>query len=239
MWLILQHEIRQWFYSPITWLAIFVLQILLAFTFLSQVDLFLQMQERAVQNENSVGFGEFIIIPLFNLSALLWLFLTPLLTMRLISAERANHSLNLLLTAPLSALQIILGKYFACLLFIGINLCLLGLMVSSLALGGDVDFGQLGSALFGLFLFVTSCYAVGLYFSSINQQSLLAALASFSLLLLFWLLDWNHSDGVLQQLALTSHYRPFLQGRFSSVDVMYFLSVIVTFLFFSQQKLRA
>jgi ABC-2 type transport system permease protein len=80
--------------------------------------------------------------------------------------------------------------------------------------------------------------------SSLTEQPTVAAITSFGLLLLLWILDWAGSSGtpasgLLGYLSLLNHYDPLLKGMFSSVDVSYYLLLTVLFLGFSIRRLDA
>ena len=165
--------------------------------------------------------------------------------MRLISEERRNQTLSLLLTAPVSATQIVLGKYLATLVFLGVVVLLALLMPLSLLLGGTLDFGLLASATLGLLLLVASFAAVGLFISCLTATPMAAGAATFGILLLLWVLDWTGSGGsegigtALHYLSLLTHYEALLRGVFNTADVGYFLVLIVGSLLLGIRRLDA
>lgn len=104
-------EYRTLFLSPLAWSILGVIQIILAYMFLAQLDYYLMLQARIAAMPDAPGVTDLIVAPLFGNAGVILLLVTPLLTMRLISEERRNRTLSLLFTAPVSMAEIILGKY--------------------------------------------------------------------------------------------------------------------------------
>jgi ABC-2 type transport system permease protein len=161
-----------------------------------------------------------------------------------LSEERRSRTLTLLLSAPVSMVEIILGKYLGVLAFFLILIGLLALMPLSLLAGTDLDLGKLAAGLLGLTLLVAAFSAIGLFMSSLTEQPTVAAVTTFGLLLLLWILDWAGNSGLdtgnlLGYLSMLRHYEPLLKGLFSSIDVVYYLLVTTLFLGFSIRRLDA
>jgi len=110
-------ELRSLFLSPLAWSVLAVVQFILAYLFLSQIDTFLVWQPRLAAIEGAPGISDIVIAPLFADAAIVLLLVTPLLTMRVLSEERRNRTLSLLFSAPVSMTEIILGKYLGVLAF--------------------------------------------------------------------------------------------------------------------------
>jgi ABC-2 type transport system permease protein len=237
-------ELRSLFLSPLAWAILAVVQFILAYLFLSQIESWMLLQPRLAALEGAPGVADIIIAPLFADAAVILLLITPLVTMRVLSEERRNRTLSLLFSAPISMTEIVLGKYLGVLAFFLILLALLALMPLSLAAGTDLDFGKLAACLLGLTLVLAAFAAIGLFMSALTAQPTVAAVTTFGLLLLLWILDWagdagNHTGTLLAQLSMLRHYEPLLQGLFNSADVAYYLLVIILFLGFSIRRLDA
>ena len=96
----------------------------------------------------------------------------------------------------------------------------------------------------GLVLVVAAFAAIGVYMSSLTEQPTVAAVTTFGLLLLLWIIDWagkGQLDGgnALAYLSMLRHYEPLLKGLFNSTDVAYYLLLIVLFIGFSIRRLDA
>jgi len=240
---IARNEVRRMFYSPLAWLILAVVQLVLALLFLVLVDSFItQIQPRAAALESPPGVTDAIVAPLFMWAGFVMLAVTPLLTMRLMSEERQRHTLPLLSSAPLSSTEIILGKYLGLLVFLLIMVAMISLMPVSLAAGTTLDWGKLGAGVLGLVLLLASFAAAGLYLSTLTAQPAVAAVTSFGLLLLLVLLYVSGSaqgtaSDLMVYLSHYDHFLSFLEGLFDTSDLAYYLLFIATFVILSIRRL--
>jgi ABC-2 type transport system permease protein len=238
-------ELRSMFLSPLAWSILAVVQLITGYMFLINIDGFRQVQPRLAGLEGAPGITDLVIAPLLGSAAVVLLLVVPLLTMRLISEERRNQTLSLLFSAPLSMSQIIIGKYLGLLGFLLIMLGMIALMPLALLVGGNIDLGQFAAGLLGLALLLASFAAVGLFMSTLTSQPTVAAISTFGILLLLWILDWagaaqtNQGDQLFAYLSLVSHYEALLRGVFRSSDIIYYLLFILTFLALSIRRLDA
>ncbi len=237
-------ELRSLFLSPLAWAVLAVVQFILAYLFLSQIDSYLIWQPRLAAIEGAPGVSDIIIAPLLADAAIVLLLVTPLMTMRVLSEERRNRTLSLLFSAPVSMTEIIIGKYLGILSFFLIMLGLLALMPLALLAGTDLDLGKLAAGLLGLTLLLGAFSAIGLFMSALTEQPTIAAISTFGLLLLLWIIDWaGNSDGqassLFSYLSMLRHYQTLLKGLFHSTDVVYYLLIIVLFLGLSIRRLDA
>ncbi|EIJ42486.1 ABC-type transport system involved in multi-copper enzyme maturation, permease component [Beggiatoa alba B18LD] len=241
MWTIATRELRALFYSPLAWIILGVVQLILAFLFAKQVELFLSPSVQAQINHtpNALGLTDIVVGYLYVWAGMLFLLITPLLTMRLISEERRNKTLALLLSAPVSSADIILGKYCGLLLFYLLLMSLPALMSLSLLLGGHLDLGQLSLCVLGLGLLVAAMSAIGLYLSTLTQHPIIAAVGTFGCLLFLWIIDVlsDAPNSVLAYLSFANHYQPLLQGILNTQDIIYYLIMIGLFLLLSIWRL--
>jgi len=238
-------ELRSLFLSPLAWSILAVLQFIFGYLFLGQLDLFLQVQPRLATLNQAPGLTEIVVAPMFTNAAILLLLVMPLLTMRLISEEKRSDTLTLLISAPISMTEIVIGKYLGIIGFVLIMLFIMALMPLSLLLGGNLDYGMIASGFLALFLLLASFTSVGLYMSTLTSQPTIAAISSFGLILLLWVIDWASaisSDApatIMSYLSMLQHYQPLISGVFKSSDVTYYLLFIVTFLVLSIRRLDA
>ncbi len=236
-------ELRSMFLSPLAWAILAVVQFILGYIFLIQIDTFLQVQPRLAGIEGAPGLTDIVVVRTFGNAAFIMLLVVPLLTMRLISEERRNQSLSLLFSAPVSMTEIILGKYLGMIAFLFVMLALIALMPLTLLIGGTLDFGRVFSGLTGLALLLAAFAAVGLFMSTLTSQPTIAAVSTFGVLLLLWIIDWASTSGsgeistVFGYLSLLRHYESLLKGIFDSTDVVYYLLFIITFLVLSIRRL--
>ncbi len=233
-------ELKRLFLSPLAWAILAVVQVILGFMFLANLNYYFLMQSRMMAAGSTPGITEVIVAPLLANSAIVLLLATPLISMRLIAEERRNRTLPLLLSAPATMTQIVLGKYFGLLGFLWLIVAVTALMPLSLLAGGTLDYGMFAAGLLGLLLLLAGFAAVGLFMSTLTQHQLIAAMATFGALLLFWILDWagaGEGTGALSYMSLLNHYEPLLRGVFDSSDVVYLVLFVVTFLVLSVRRL--
>ncbi len=241
---IASRELRSLFLSPLAWSILGVVQFIFAYIFLAQLNTFIQIQPQLANIENAPGATEFIAAPLFATSAIIFMLVTPLITMRVIAGERANKSLALLFSAPLSMTDIIMGKFLGVVGFLICMAVMLAIMPLSLSFSGSLDYGLFFSAWLGLVLLVTSFAAIGVYMSSLTTQPTVAAISTFGVLLMLWILDWSsdkvadaNASGALEYVSMLRHFEAMSKGLFSSADFMYFILVSATFLILSIRRL--
>lgn len=238
-------EFRSLFLSPLAWAILAVVQIIMAYMFLIQLDAFVQLQPQLAAREGAPGLTDIVIAPLLGNAAIVLLLVAPMLTMRLISEERRSQSLTLLFSAPVSMTEIILGKYTGIVAFFLVILALIVFMPLTLVLGGNaLDMGKFAAGVLGLALMIASFAALGLFMSALTSYPGVAAVSSFGVLLLLWILDWagdkeTAASGLFGYLSLVRHYESFLKGVFNSADLLYYLLFIATFLVLAIRRLDA
>lgn len=236
---IARHEFRRIFVSPLAWAVLAIVQVILGLVF---IELLLNYMQSASRFGGGGSVSHVVAGGLFGMAAVVLLLVMPLLTMRLFSEERGHGTLDLLLSAPASLTEIVLGKYLGLLGFLFIMLAITATMPFTLLLGTHLDIGRVLSGLLGLFLIMAAFGAAGLFVSTLTAQTTVAAVGSFGILLVLWLIRWaghQHFPGaqVFTYLSIIHHYNHLLRGEFDSGDVAYYLLFIGTFLGLSLQRL--
>lgn len=239
---IASRELKALFVSPLAWSILAVIQLILGYLFLTQVDTYLVLQSRLANIDGAPGVTDLVVQPLYTSTGIILLLITPLLTMRLISEERRNKTLSLLLSAPVANYEIILGKFLGILAFLYISILLISCMPLSLLAGGELDGGKFCANIIAILLLLASYAAIGLYMSCVASHPTIAAVASFGILLLLWLFDLTAKSGsqgaeVLQYVSLLQHYQALQSGLIDSKDISYFILFTATFLLLSIRRL--
>ncbi|WP_295687732.1 ABC transporter permease [uncultured Nevskia sp.] len=232
-------EARRIFVSPLAWTVLAVLQSILGVVFLL---LILDYAQNPRGPESSVGLSDYIGGGLYSFATLVLLLVMPLLTMRLFAEERQNGNLTLLLASPVSLIEIVLGKFLGLFSFIAATILLLAAMPLMLLVGSNLDLGRIAAGLLGLSLMMMALGAAGLYVSSLTREPTIAAVASFGLLLMLWLMQVLSSQPgwigkLLGYLAIVGHFENLRRGIFSSVDIVYYLLFTVLFLWLAVLQL--
>lgn len=244
MFTIAVREFRSLFYSPLAWSILAICEFIVAYLFLGQVELFLQLQSQLSALQRSPGVTEFVAAPVFANSAVVLLLVVPLLTMRLISEERRGQTISLLFSAPVSMLDIVLGKFLGIMFFLLLLVALIVLMPLSLYLGSRLDIGLVSTALIGLVLMLASFAALGLYISTVFSQPTVAAVVTFGVLVLLWIIEWagsffENARPIFEYASLLNHYQSLLLGVFKLSDIAYYFLFIFFFLILSYRRLDA
>lgn len=171
--------------------------------------------------------------------------LLPLLTMRLFAEEKKLGTIELLFTNPLRDVDIIIGKYLACMLVLVLMIVLTFLYPALLAAVFSLDPGPVAAGYLGIFLMGAACLSCGMFLSSLTENQIVAAMSTVGVLLFLWFIDWNEGIAgstamvVLHQLSLSDHFFNFIRGVIDLDDVVYYLSVILLFLFFTRCSLAS
>lgn len=229
-------ELRSMFLSPVAWVTLGIIAFIMAYVFLIQLQLFVEIQPRLAGIPSAPGVTEIVAAPMYQFAAMLLLLIAPLLTHRVIAGERQTGTLTLLQAAPVSATQVVLGKWVALVTFFAIVDVLIALMPASLALGTAPDWRHLAACSLTLLLLMSAFAAIGVFISALVEEPIAAAMLTFAALLLLKLADWSTeiaaettTSSALRYLSMSRHYQPMLAGRFSTTDLLYF--IIVTALF--------
>ena len=218
-------EARRIFVSPLAWAVLAVMQSILGIVFLL---LLIEYAQNPRGQDQYTGLADYIGNGLYGFATLVLLLIMPLLTMRLFSEERKSGSLTLLLSSPVSLIQIVLGKFLGLSVFIVATIALMAAMPLVL--------------LIGLGLLMMALGAAGLFVSTLTKEPTIAAVGSFGLLLVFWMmqiLSTQHGivGDILGYLALVSHFENLRHGIFSSADVVYYLLFTGLFLWLAVLRL--
>ncbi len=216
-------ELRSLFAVPSTWWLLALLQFLFAWFYFARMDDYLQVQAQLAQMDNAPGATIAIAAPLCGALALMLMLLIPLFTMRLIAEERRHQTWLLLITAPISSADIVLGKFFGLLALLTLIIAGCALMLLTLALGTHADFGLILSNIGGVWLLATGYAALGLYLSALTRQPIVAAGAALALSFGLWLLDISAADNrLLRALSPNAHFQNLNMGLINSADLVYF-----------------
>jgi len=235
------NELRRLFKSPLAWVSLTVVQFLLAMFFYILLSRFIESTSMLAGH----GLTEIVATGMLQFAAIIMLIICPFLTARLISDELRSGTIKLLLSSPITITELVLGKYLGIMAFLLIMLVMIALMPLSLLLGTPLDIWHLTSALMGLTLLVATFAAIGIFVSSLTQQPAIAAISTFGIIFILWIIHIASNTGseklavVMNYLSLSKHYENMLAGVFNSVDIIYFLLLVTTFVALSIWRLDA
>ena len=237
--LIAVNELNRLFKSPLAWVIMAVVQFLLAIFF------YLLLSQYMQPTSAGAGLTEVVVSGMYQIAGVILLLVSPLLTMRLITEERRLGTIKLLFSSPLSITELVLGKYVGIITFYILILIMISLMPASLMFGTQLDLGQIASGLIGVFLLMSSFAAIGLFISSLTNSPSIAAISTFGVLFLLWIINiagTNASEStaaIFSYLSLLKHYNSLLNGVFNSADVLFYILVSVFFIVLSIWRLDA
>jgi ABC-2 type transport system permease protein len=186
---------------------------------------------------------EGIVKPLYGNMNVIFLFLVPFITMRLFAEEKKLHTIELLMTSPITLTEIILGKFISAFLLILVMMALTSVYPISLYVAGHPDLGPIVGSNLGTLLLVSCVLSIGIFFSALTENQIVAGVLTFAAVLFLWLISWAVQlagpvwGDILTYLSLISHYNNFGSGLLTTTDIFYYLSVIGVGLFLTHRVL--
>ncbi len=232
---ILKRELKSYFASPIAYIILVVFLVLSGIFFFFYLESFIRSQfdPRFQLFREKLNLNEFVIRPYFGTTSVVLLFMIPLITMRLIAEERKNFTAELLFTSPVRVSQIVFGKFLASFSLFALMVALSAIYLVVLRVYGNPDLGPVLSAYLGLFLLGGSLISAGLFASSLTENQIVAAVISFGILLVFWILGASSDadNSILGYISIINHLDNFTKGIIALRDTIYYLSFIFFGLF--------
>jgi ABC-2 type transport system permease protein len=180
----------------------------------------------------------------FSVPMVLLIFAVPLLTMRLLSDEAYRGTIETLMTAPVTELEVVAGKFVGALIFTVIMFVPILAEVLFLRLLGEMDAGPLLSGFLGVFLLAAQFVAIGLFCSALTRIQVASAIICFVILLGFYLIPLLFTDSaalsvrVLRYISPPTHYVGFLKGIVDTRDLAYLVVTTAAFLFLTVKALE-
>jgi len=248
IWSLVKKEVRAYFSSPIAYAVLFAFTLIFGWMFYNLIMWFNAQAMQMAQNPyyaQQININEQVFSPLLGNMSLILVFVTPLLTMRLLAEEKKNGTDELLYTSPLTIGQIVLGKYLAALVMLAAMLGLTALLSVFAFAFGNPEVAPWLTGYLGLFLMGGACIGIGLFFSSLTENQIVAAILTLLTLLLFFLLHWVSTLGsgawqsVVNYLAFSSHLEDMTRGILDTKDVVYYASFSFFGLFLAHSVLQS
>ena len=240
---ILKRELRSYFASPIAYIILVVFLVLSGMFFFFYLETFMRSQfdPRYQLFREKLNLNDFVIRPYFGTISVVLLFMIPLITMRLIAEERKNFTTELLFTSPVRVSEIVLGKFLACFSLFALMVLLSAIYLVVLKAYGNPDLCPLLTAYLGLFLLGGSLISAGLFASSLTENQIVAAVISFGILLVFWILGASSDadSSILGYVSIINHLDNFTKGLIALRDTVYYLSFIFFGLFLTYISLES
>ena len=240
---IAQKELKSYFASPIAFVVIGLFALLFGGFYVALLNYFAgQSMQLGRMGQQTMNVNQMMLRPLLQNATVIMLFVLPLITMRTYSEEKRSGTIELLLTSPLTDLQIILGKFLGALALYALMLLVTGIHVGLLFWYGRPEWKPILSGYLGLLLMGGAFMSIGLLISSLTRNQIVAGMTTFAALLLLWIVSW-FSDSVspamqqvLTALSITEHFDDFAKGVIDTKHVVYYLSFIAFGLFLTAKS---
>lgn len=238
MFSILKKEINSFFASPVGYLVISV------FLLLNGLFLWLFKGDFNILDNGFADLSSF-----FLLSPWIFIFLIPAITMRSFSDEKKQGTLELLLTKPISHLQIVLGKYFGALILVTIAILPTLIYVYTISkLGnpeGNLDIGSITGSYIGLIFLAAAYIAIGIFASTLSDNQIVAFIIAVFLCFFFYfgfegLANYKlFGDSLyIEKLGMDFHFKSIGRGVLDTRDLLYFLSITAFFIVMTKLNIK-
>src|SRR6266566_6608719 len=237
-------ELKSYFSTPIAYIVIGFYALLFGWFFYAMLMFFNQqsLQLGGLEGGGNVDINQQLIRPLFLNASVILLFVLPLITMRTYSEEKRSGTIELLLTSPVTDVQIIFGKFLGALALyaamIAITMIHMGLLFSY----GNPEWRVVITGYIGLLLMGGCFISVGLLISSLTKNQIVSGMITFAVFLLLWVINWIASftgpttQSVLNYLSITDHFDDFTKGILDTKHLVYYFSVMAFGLFLTARS---
>jgi ABC-2 type transport system permease protein len=247
---IAKRDFKSYFSGPGFYIVAFLFTGFLSYTYTMVLQHFAQRSFQFMMQSQGRGSGlnlhtEVFVHHISNVNLVLLLF-TPFLTVRLFSEEMKMRTFDLLLTSPVTATEIVIGKFLA---GFGAAFSLVALsMVYPLATRAftEIQWGPLASAYLGL-IFLTAAYvSIGIFCSSLTDSMIVAGISAIILSLLLWFVAWSgvlvedpNMQAILNHFSVSNHFGQFVRGSIELKSLVFHLSVITLYCFLTQRVVES
>ena len=226
---ITKKELNSYFNSPLGYIVVSVFLIISGWLFI----------------QTFFVIGQASLRSFFNLLPVLFMFIIPAITMSSWSEEKRSGTIEVLMTFPISAIKVVIAKFFSNFVFLLIMLALtiaIPIMVTNL---GAPDSGIIWAGYIGALLLGSAYIAIGLWISSITKNQIISFLVTAAIIFIFYMvgnsliLDTmpNSVAAVGKFLSFSTHFNSILRGVISLSDIFYYISVIIFFLFLNARAI--
>lgn len=229
VWAVSTRELRSYFLSPLAYVVIALFLALSGYLFALILSSGREASLRGLIQNVSV----------------LYLFIVPAISMRLLAEEQRTGTVELLLTNPVQEWEIVTGKFLASIMLVLVMLALTLVFPLFLFIFGNPDRGPMITGYLGIFLQAAAFLSIGLWASSLTQNQIVAAIVAFALLLVLWLSDnlgqflGGTIGSIVSYTSVINRFQSFPQGVIQTNDVVYYLTLIVAGIVLSTLSLQS
>ena len=245
-WIIAKRDLSSFFNSPIFYVITTVFLTIYSYIFINILSFFSMQSMQSGQFQQmgiALNINEMVIEPSFQNMAVILLLIIPIITMRSFSEEKKSKTFRLLLSSPIHLKEIVLGKFFACMIVVMVMVLLSSYSLGFIFMIAEPDIGPVLTGYLGVLL-MAGCYvSIGVFASSLTENQIVAAVITFGFSLFMWVIGWgaqsaDSSTGqVLEYLSIIEHLDRFLKGIIETSDLAYYLTFIILGLFLCHRVL--
>lgn len=235
-------ELRSYFSSPMAYIVIGFFLLPFGVFFFLYLQSFVEQGLRMAQMGGAMNVNQQVVRYVLQNASVIVLFIMPMITMRTYSEEKRSGTIELLLTSPVSDLEIILGKFFGALGLYVAMLAVTLLYMAILFVYGNPEWRPLVAGYLGLLLMGAAFVSIGLLISSTTNNQIVAGVVTFVVFLLLWIIGWFADTAgptigpITQYLSITEHFDDFSKGIIDTKHVIYYLSLITFGLFLTAKS---
>jgi ABC-2 type transport system permease protein len=237
-------EMKSYFASPIAYIVIGFFALVFGYFFIALLLFFDQrsMQLAGLGGSQPINVNEMLIRPVFQNAMVVFLFVLPMITMRTYSEEKRSGTIELLLTSPVTDFQIIVGKFLGAMALYAAMLAITLVHIAILFIYGNPEWLPIVTTYLGLLLMGGCFIAVGLLISSLTKNQIVAAMITFVVFLMLWIINWiatftgPTTQRLLNYLSITEHVNDFTMGIIDTQHLVYYISFIAFGLYLTSRS---
>ena len=235
-------ELRSYFASPIGYVIVGLFALLFGYFFYAYLGFFVRSSEQMMMGGRTPNVNQDMVRGVLLNSAVIILFIMPMITMRTYSEEKRSGTIELLLTSPITDVQIILGKFLGAMGLYAVMLAVTMIYIAILFFLGNPEWKPILAGYLGLLLMGGCFVSVGLLISSLTKNQIVAAVVTFAVFLMLWVINWiGENSGpttreIVNYLSIMHHFDDFARGIIDTKHVVYYLSFITFGLFLTAKS---
>jgi ABC-2 type transport system permease protein len=235
-------ELRSYFSSPIAYIIIGFFLLPFGVFFYLYLTAFVRQSMQQAQFGGAMNINQNVIRYVLQNASVIILFIMPMITMRTYSEEKRSGTIELLLTSPVTDLEIIVGKFLGAL---GLYMALLSVTLPYMGIlfyYGNPEWRPVAAGYLGLLLMGGTFVSLGLLISSTTNNQIVAGIVTFVVFLLLWIVGWFADSAgptigpITSWLSITEHFDDFSKGIIDTKHVLYYMSLITFGLFLTAKS---
>ncbi len=244
---ICRKELSSYFRSPIAYGVIAFFALVTGYFFYAGVAVYLAQMIRSsmMGQQIPMNVDDMVTRNVLANTAVVGLFLIPMITARLFAEEKRTGTIELLVTSPISDTEIIVGKWLGAMVLYAAMLAVVLLNLSVLFAYGKPDWRPMSVGFLGLLLQGGALLAIGTFVSSWTKNQIVAGVAGFGICLMLWVLEWASSfetsigGQIASYVSILSHFDTFSRGVLDLKDIIYYVTMIIFGLFLTARSMES